>query len=137
MLTCFPMIFVHYLQVGLVILHMIQITHQCTGIKLANFVKVMLITNIKKSLKMLFDMNLTRSFVHCLHASINQFGDNLMDCLKMVMLSMHKIYTKWIITLHSNYSLISYSLSSRDVMYLTSEMLQLLAIQMFHMLLSF
>ena len=83
----------------------IEMTCQCMRIMWASLINVSLITNINKSLKTLLNINLT------VHASINGFNDTSMDNSKLATLSMGP--RKWIITLHSNYRLTSFSMSCR------------------------
>ena len=69
--------------------------------------------HINKSLKTLIGTNIFKSFIQCICASTNGFHDNSRDNYSMAMLSMEP--RKWIIALHNNYSLTSYSISCRHI----------------------
>ena len=62
---------------------MIKMTHPCSSIACAILVNVGLVTNIDKSLKILFDTNLTQQF--CTRHTLSLM-DNLMDNSNMAML---------------------------------------------------
>ena len=79
----------------------------------ASLVNVSLVTNINKSLKILLGTNPTKSFVQCIHASINGFNDTSMDNSNIAMLRMAP--RKRIFTLPNRYCLTSYSISGRHI----------------------
>ena len=85
--------------------------HQCMRIMQTNLVNVNLVTDINKTLKTLFNTNLT-SCIQCTCASINGLNNNWIDNSNMVKLNMEP--KNWIITIH-NYCLTSYSISCRHV----------------------
>ena len=88
-----------------VILHVIDMTCQCMRIMWANLLNVSLAITINKSLKMFLNTHV--------HASINRFNDTSMDNSSITSLSLEP--RKWIILLHNNYSLTSYSISCKHI----------------------
>ena len=87
------------------ILHVIEMSHQCMRITKSNLVHVSLVININKGRK-------TNLAQHKPYLKI-RWCNTSMDNSNMTMLSME--LRKWIITLHNNDYLTSYSISCRHI----------------------